>query len=67
MLAYVWLYPPPQSETKAREQEEAKEGSLASILPWQGEGTATQMSSMRCKFNLETHFSSFQLNEIPQF
>ena len=27
MLAYVWLYPPPQSETKAREQEGSKGGS----------------------------------------
>ena len=26
MLAYVWLYPPPQSETKAREQEGSKGG-----------------------------------------
>ena len=65
MLGYVWLYTPPQKETEAREQEGSKGGFPCFRF------AATQISSMRCKFKLDTHFScvdykAFQLNEIPQ-
>ena len=58
MLAYMWLYPPPKSETaQAKEQEGNKGGFPCFHFALAGEGTATQMSSLRCKFKLETQFS----------